>query len=274
MHGGNENIWFSHSITSTHVACLKPHQHNQYECHYFVGGHVEYTVEGKTFLAAPHSMLLLAGGIPHGFQMLSDEPHERYAVHFHSSFLPSAMRDMLLAPFYAGTVYYPDMVQYQIPEYLSALEGCCLMPQTLKGFSLDVRTLALLTQIANVYGNFAPLKQTDINRIPVEEKIVEYIDKHLTEPLSPEKIADHFYISKSQLYRRFRKATGTTVADYIRSNRLHLAMQLIEDGFSASNAATNAGFSDYSTFYRARLEWDSNVEETDLTGLEPEDIVP
>lgn len=259
MHAGNDNIWFSHSITDTHVAQLKPHYHNQYECHYFVDGDVEYTVEGKTFIPRPHSMFLYAGGLPHGFQMLSDQPHERYALHFHSSFLPSDVRDLLLAPFHTGNAYYPDVRRYHILEYLHALVACGQMSQTLKSFALDVGTLSLLSQIANVYGDFSPPKQADIDRIPMEEKIVKYIDRHLTEPLSPEKIADHFYISKSQLYRRFRKATGTTVADYIRSNRLHLAMQLIEDGFSASNAATNAGFADYSTFYRARLDWTGGV---------------
>lgn len=49
----------------------------------------------------------------------------------------------------------------------------------------------------------------------------------------------------------FRKATGTTVFDYLLHKRITAAQQLLITGYSAQEAASQAGFGDYSSFYRA-----------------------
>ena len=51
--------------------------------------------------------------------------------------------------------------------------------------------------------------------------------------------------------RAFKKDTGTTVMDYLIYKRVVMARQLMLNGFTASDAANETGFGDYSTFYRA-----------------------
>ena len=78
-------------------------------------------------------------------------------------------------------------------------------------------------------------------------------------------LAEKFYISKYYLCRAFHKATGLTVHDYIRLKRLNLARELKAEGKSISEAAMMAGFTDYSSFYRAYLKEYGVSPRNDLT---------
>ena len=51
--------------------------------------------------------------------------------------------------------------------------------------------------------------------------------------------------------RLFKAQTGETVHAYIRQKRLLYAARLIREGEPANRAASEAGFTDYSAFYRA-----------------------
>ena len=66
-----------------------------------------------------------------------------------------------------------------------------------------------------------------------------------------DQLSDRFYISKHHLNKVFRRATGTTVFDYLLHKRIVLAQELLIDGLSAQEAAARTGFGDYSSFYRS-----------------------
>lgn len=57
------------------------------------------------------------------------------------------------------------------------------------------------------------------------EKIVDYIEKHLEEDLSLDKIAEDLNYSKFYLARTFSEKTGGTIYKYIKGRRLTLAAQ-------------------------------------------------
>ena len=64
-------------------------------------------------------------------------------------------------------------------------------------------------------------------------------------------IGDSLHRSVSQICRVFRRATGTSLWEYVVIKRLLAARELLRHGDSAVNAAFACGFSDYSSFYRA-----------------------
>jgi len=89
----------------------------------------------------------------------------------------------------------------------------------------------------------------------VEYRVIRYINKNLTQPISLDDICNNFYLSKTQLCRMFKDATGTTVWKYITTKRLVKARQLIESGENPTHIyATQCGFSNYSSFYRAYVK--------------------
>ena len=82
-------------------------------------------------------------------------------------------------------------------------------------------------------------------------EIIEFVNQNLSGDLSLDAIAAGFYLSKSQLSRSFKKATGSTLWDYVLIKRLFLARSLIREGESISGACERSGFREYSSFYRA-----------------------
>ena len=66
-----------------------------------------------------------------------------------------------------------------------------------------------------------------------------------------EGLAGTFYMSKNHLTSIFKRATGTTVARYILYKRMAVVRGELSAGIPAAEAASNAGFGDYSSFFRA-----------------------
>lgn len=85
-------------------------------------------------------------------------------------------------------------------------------------------------------------------------EILFYMNKHLSEPITLDDISAHFYISKHHLNKVFRRATGTTVMDYLMRKRVVYAQLLLNNGCHAKEAAFSSGFGDYSSFYRAYVK--------------------
>ncbi len=68
-----------------------------------------------------------------------------------------------------------------------------------------------------------------MSRNTVVEKLVDYIEKHLDEEISLDKIAKDLNYSKFYIARVFAEQTGGTIYKYIQGRRLTLAAQkLIE----------------------------------------------
>ncbi len=54
---------------------------------------------------------------------------------------------------------------------------------------------------------------------------IEYMEKHLDEPLDIAKVSQIAYVSSFHFQRMFHMLTGITVMDYLRKRRLTLAAQ-------------------------------------------------
>ena len=77
---------------------------------------------------------------------------------------------------------------------------------------------------------------------------ISYIRTHYAEQISLESVARAGFVDKSVLARRFRRATGRTVVDYINAYRCREAQTLLLRGASVSDAAELCGFGNMSFF--------------------------
>lgn len=84
-------------------------------------------------------------------------------------------------------------------------------------------------------------------------ELLKYIEDHLAGDLSYGVLADRIHISEKSLYRCFRQETGFSLGQYIRQRRIIRAKTLLNAGTPAAEAAAEAGFGDYSAFYRSFL---------------------
>ncbi len=90
------------------------------------------------------------------------------------------------------------------------------------------------------------------NTLPLTlDKIILYIRKNLTKPLSLKNICDNCNISPSYVERLFKKHLGMTVTEYINTEKLYFACELIRSSqLNLTEIAAYLGYSDVSYFSR------------------------
>ncbi len=80
------------------------------------------------------------------------------------------------------------------------------------------------------------------------KNLINYIRDNYTHKILLDDIAKNIYCDKFVLSRNFKKVTGQTVVEYINNYRCNKAVNLIQKGFTVSEAANMCGFENLSFF--------------------------
>ncbi len=81
--------------------------------------------------------------------------------------------------------------------------------------------------------------------------VANYVRHHLSEPISTEKMAEEFYLSRPYLSAKFRQETGETLTDFILREKTEEAKRLLRySDKSASAIGSYLGFSSHGHFIR------------------------
>lgn len=256
-----DSLYFHRTVSDTPNEEYALHCHPYYEVFYFLRGEVSYRIEGAEYPLQPGSLLLMRPGVFHGVRILTDRPYERVAVHFLPGYLSSAAAELLLSPFQTRGCCLLGGDDYRIADYLASILCCADMPEALQSIALRPRVEALMAQVC-LMAQCLPAGEPVEPVKPSILQIIDYINAHVREPISLDELSSRFFISKNQLNRVFRQATGTTVINYVTHKRIALAQQLLLSGMSAAEASLRSGFGDYSNFYRTyrRLSGHSPTE--------------
>ncbi len=243
----NDILDFSRKSTFENMPEYQLHCHGFYEIYFFIGGQVEYMVEGTRYTPAPKSIMLFKPGVVHGVRVNSQVLYTRYAFHFLADCVPPEHREVLLQPFYDDKIYY-ECESTELAGLFDFVLSSAELPKNVREIAVLSRFEALLTQLYAM--NSHNHSSEDSGASDSAAEIVTYINRHITEDISLDELARHFFISKSKLNRIFKKSMDTTVGNYISLKRANIARQFLHRGESAENAAALSGFRDYSTFYR------------------------
>lgn len=246
-------LYFHYSIDAQgDVSRFNQHCHNMYEVYLLVRGHGQYRIEGRLYSLAPYSLLLIRPGEFHYVQLDDMRPYERYALHFQAELLEESLRDELLAAFDSRPLGERNMLvradRQGLLPYFERLAACCTMPEPGRAQLARYLASALLAQLRCT---LQPPSVQQQESQDIAMRALEYLNTHLTEAISLDSLAQALYASKHYIGRRFRALTGASVMDYVIQKRVALARQWILQGQAPHVAATQAGFGDYSVFYRA-----------------------
>lgn len=83
------------------------------------------------------------------------------------------------------------------------------------------------------------------------DEVFLYIQAHLTEDLTLERLEKEFFVSHEHIAREFKRQTGQTVHRYIVKARLDRCCSLIEQGLPLTEVYKMSGFGGYNHFFRA-----------------------
>lgn len=223
------------------------HTHENYEIYCFLSGNAQYFVEGNIYTLKPGDILIMKQAEAHSLLIQSPVPYERIVVNFNGDALIGEVGKEICT-FLDGRPLgkfnrYPA-AKFQENHWLYYLDQLCQI------INIEEQQLYLTVLMKELWKNAPMLRQEDVIEDSTKDMIT-YINRHLTEPLDLDGICQRFYLSKSQLNRKFKRMTGSTVWEYISTKRLLLAKQLLQNGHHPTYVAEKCGFGDYCTFFRA-----------------------
>lgn len=250
-------LFYHHSIDERPDSGTR-HCHALYELYFFINGSGEYYLEGSRVHLVPYTLILMRPAEYHYFHVTGSSPYERCALHFHPDSLSDSDRAFLLEPFSRNKADGADLDVFSAerdPELIAAfrrMDRACLLPED----EQRPMSQAILTEILTLIIGCRrrPCRTEEAARMVTRtlvSDIIEYLNAHLSERLTLDKLAATFFVSKYHLCRTFKRATGATVLEYLTQKRVLLARTLLSQGLPPSAAACQCGFGDYSTFYRS-----------------------
>ncbi len=233
-------------------AAFRMHTHDFCELFCFLSGQGVFRIEGSEYALEPGDILVMRSTEAHCIEPDPSQPYERMAVHFRRTLLEGIDPDgLLLSSFYsrdAGRfnrfrdVDFPDQNHR---FYINAMLQPC-----------ENRRLQVLANLPPLLNCLYQAAMRRGEGLPAQEdtlmyRIIRHINRNLAAPLSLDSLCEEFFISKPQLCRTFKRATGATVGEYITVKRLLSARTMLRAGTPPTQVCPACGFNDYSAFYRA-----------------------
>ena len=115
---------------------------------------------------------------------------------------------------------------------------------------LACKTVEILSIIASLSKNEESIKREPDSSNKTVNKIMDYINRHYTEEVTLDALANRFHFSKYYIVHLFKECVGISPYDYLIVRRLYGCNNLIRSGCSVKEASFAVGFSNYSNFYR------------------------
>ncbi len=247
---------YSHAITED-PAPADFHLHDLFEIYFFISGNVNYFIEKKVYSLQFGDLLLMNSHEIHKPAINPGKSYERIVIHFNPELAKSFNTPSfdLLTCFTNRSAGEKNLIHLntrQSEEILKifnriessgdAQAGSDILK--LSGF------LELLVFINKVFSKTLPPEPQSPVISAKLAPILDYIDLNLGNDLSLKFLEGHFYINRFYLSRLFKKATGSTLHEYILFKRISKAKKLLKEGCNVTETCAKSGFNDYSNFLR------------------------
>jgi len=247
----------THRDTSYSNARMQLHSHTFFELIYCINNcGAEYLVGSDRYRLQQGDIIFVPPGISHR-PLLDDhmkEPYKRYVLWLSTEFMER----------YAGLFPYtfsdkqtrPSMLRTAGTdwEHLGDLfyTGVKEAEQRADGWEAAVigNTMLLLTQIKRAT-DAQTARSLHAEKPELLDRITNYVEEHYAQPITIGDLAKHFFVSSSTISHLFKHKLGVSFHRYLMQRRLIDAKTRIINGQRLEEVALQAGFSDYSGFYRS-----------------------
>lgn len=224
----------------------QPHFHSTYEMLYTLNiGEAYYNISASKFRIGVKDLIIIQPGMLHNLQIIPGQEYERIVMYFSKENIHSDLHDFLhtMSKIYhiqddspietAFSLLQKNSKLFSKEEFTRTLEGVVNIILTHLKYSHEEKT----TEILNA-------QNSTIN------KILNYIDENITQPLNADNISEIFFVSKSWLSHNFKKYLNISLKKYINQKKLLHIERLISAGIPISKAVENCSFANYATFFR------------------------
>ncbi len=234
---------------------FKLHTHECYEVYVFLSGDTDYIVEGTTYNLEPYDIIVLRPGEMHRAYHKSQKKYTRIVFEVADEFFENNNCTEYRAVFNDREVGKKN----KIPAEFVKTSGLSDVVKRWFKYTEDGKnqdsaiSSAVFIEILHIMNNIDALFDEEEGNNLISS-VISYINRNFTGKITLEDLETEFFISKYHLCREFKRATGHTIVGYINNKRLTKVKELYKIGTSINKACTEAGFSSYSSFYKAYLK--------------------
>lgn len=234
--------------------CWNPdfHMHNFYEIFFLIAGEVDFYINNTKRHILPGTIIFITDHDIHKSRLVSGELYERAFIHIPPFLFDLYSSDItdLSGCFHAASNPFFQLSQKHQDIFYNTVRNMITLEKN-KDFGYDIMIQAELMKLLVSANSLCQNNSSNNFREQYSEriyKIIYYIEEHLCEPLSLDKIANDFSIDKYHLCHIFKSETSTTIYHFIQLKRIALAKQLLADGHSLTETCYDVGFNDYNHF--------------------------
>ena len=251
-----ENFRLFH-LNSPSGAKVDYHYHEFCKLLLLVTGRGGYVVDGQRYLLQPGDVVLIGSRSAHRPELEEDSAYERIIIYIDPEFLQqSSTAGCDLMGLFTGdqghVLRLRENVRKKVFSQAYSLEKELSGDEYGREILCSAALLGLLVEIGRARRQEGSMNPSPVT--PEDPRVVEwmaFLDRHLSEDLDMDQLADRFFVSKFHMMRLFKNQTGFTVHTYLMQRRLLAARNLIEKGMRATEACYRCGFRSYSSFTRA-----------------------
>ncbi len=235
------------------------HYHDFSKIIIFLKGNINYCIEGKNYILKPYDIILVNAGEIHRPTVLDNSEYERIIIYVSTQFLNKySNKDYNLSHcFECAIKERSNVLRIHSLDKSKLYQVCMELEQSFqdneyaKELYQKILFLEFMIQLnRTVLSHHINYLDSTIGSTKLIQ-ILDYINEHLTQELTIEILASHFYLNRYYLMHFFKNETGYTIGNYITEKRLLLAKNLVQNGCPVTEACFQSGFKNYSTFCRA-----------------------
>ena len=235
---------FSHTADAEYTDGTYTHMHNGYEILYYVRGDAEYTIEGSVYHLTPGTLLFIRPRTFHNLNPLSSAVYERFVIGFPETKIPAALVEFAKNAKEIYAIPKESAIDRFFSEWADAE----------RDFSREELELLLEHAVAKLllYLRHLPT-ETSLEPIRMNsalDRILRYIDEHLSDELTADTLSARFFVSSSWITHTIKQSLGLSLMQYISKKRILYAESLLAKGMTPTEAAKECGYDTYTTFYR------------------------
>ncbi len=246
-----DGLFYKHETTlSIPQNAYSMHTHNMYELLYFIDGDATHIVEGRKHKLKRGDLMLIRPSRYHFVNIDSESDYERYDILFDPKLL--GIESVSLIERHVEVINLKsnprasDLIQ-KMDFYLESFDEPTFR-------RLMAQLIDELFCLLSISPERRGREYTSVTA-PSLAEVLRYINENLTTLESVDEIAEKCFVSKSYLFRIFKKELLETPKKYITDKRLLLAERMINDGMRPTAVYEQCGFRDYTTFYRNYTEF-------------------
>jgi len=236
------------------------HYHDFHKIILFLGGDVNYIIEGNSYHLQPDDIVFVAAGEIHRPVFGGDgekTPYERIVIYIAPDFLQRLDERAKLAKCFAAA-REQGRVMHQLPHrshdllfHMDKLEKTAHGEGFANGLYTEILFIEFLILLNRSIEDHELESLDTVSYDPKIQQVLRYINEHLADDLTIATLANQVFLSRYYLMKRFKADTGYSLHAYIRSKRLLFARDLLRTETSIQEISRASGFRDYSTFSRA-----------------------